>query len=261
MSFPYHAPYWTAVADFLDRHRTAGETLLGPAIFWWRVERLELYSGTYRDPERAYAWAIIHKGQLGEIERAVLHRLLRELRPVFANEVFVVLSARKLPWIAEHDVHVQALRQQVARYDRLEIAPQPPPAAEGVPEQPVDVLPEPGAIFKFEGLDQAELRRAMDQFWLAGGYEYRTLRDKTYYAETDHHTRAFLPSGSALSRLSLLDIGCGDGRLAALLGSDCGRFVGIDLSRVAVERARRLPLQVADDDERGGDQASRPRLR
>lgn len=41
---------------------------------------------------------------------------------------------------------------------------------------------------------------------------------------------------------SFLDVGCGDGRLAAVLAPWCARYTGVDLSLVALQKARqRLP--------------------
>ena len=37
MSFPHHDEHWVEVADFLDAHVCAGERVLAPDPFWWRL--------------------------------------------------------------------------------------------------------------------------------------------------------------------------------------------------------------------------------
>lgn len=53
--------------------------------------------------------------------------------------------------------------------------------------------------------------------------------------------------GAAPATLGVLDVGCGDGRLIALLAREgIGRYLGIDVSSVAVERARSLAVAGAE---------------
>ncbi|HXM55035.1 MAG TPA: FkbM family methyltransferase [Candidatus Dormibacteraeota bacterium] len=55
-------------------------------------------------------WLAVHKGMLDALDPAVLARASATLRPVFANEVFVVLTARPdLRPLAADDRHVAAL--------------------------------------------------------------------------------------------------------------------------------------------------------
>ncbi|MEK7879425.1 MAG: class I SAM-dependent methyltransferase, partial [candidate division NC10 bacterium] len=69
------------------------------------------------------------------------------------------------------------------------------------------------------------------------------LRVPAWLGEPDHGispTFLSLVRSEAIRELSLLDIGCGSGRLTLLLAPEVGRIVGIDRDAVAIREARRL---------------------
>mgnify|MGYP001595571231 CR=1 FL=1 len=69
------------------------------------------------------------------------------------------------------------------------------------------------------------------------------LRVPAWLGEPDHGiSPAFLSlvRSEAIRELSLLDIGCGSGRLTLLLAPEVGRIVGIDRDAVAIREVRRL---------------------
>lgn len=94
--------------------------------------------------------------------------------------------------------------------------------------------------------------------WVAGWEETAHRGDvpvdsRTWDAQYSEGHWSFLADSSELARYaaiaafcqrltsarSVLDVGCGEGILRGLLPSTCERYVGIDLSSVAIERAHR----------------------
>lgn len=236
MSFPYHDRFWTETADFVAEHIGPGESVLAPDIFWWRFERIARYCNTALRPHERYDWAVLHKGELERIERGFLSALPASMRPVFANEVFVVWTRRPGPAsVAVADPHLAAY---FAMLDR------PPPAtaaaaAAAEEERPAfsDVLPDWGSIVHFGAMSPRALREAMDAFFRHGGYRYVTPRDKAFFDETDRCVRTLLPAGPDVR---ILDLACGDGRVGELVpAGSCRALLGIDISADALAIARR----------------------
>lgn len=233
MSFPYHDRFWTETADFVAERLAPGESVLAPDIFWWRFERIARYRNTELRPNERYDWAVLHKGELGQIAPGVLAAMHADLRPVFANEVFVVWTRQPAP------ARVPAADPHLAAYfAMLERLPAARPGAER--ERPAfsDVLPDPGAIVQFGTLSPRALREAMDAFFRHGGYRYVTPRDKAFFDETDRCVRTLMPLGP---EARILDLACGDGRVGALVPEgSCRALTGIDVSAdaLAIARAR-----------------------
>lgn len=231
MSFPHHDRFWTETADFVAARRRPGESVLAPDLFWWRIGRIARYANTVREPGARYDWAILHKGALHEIGADALAALRAEMRPVFANEVFVVWARRAdVPRLADADPHLAAFFGLLAQAE-LENG-----AARSAPRPDPLVLPDPGAIAHFGAMSPRELREAMDAFYRHGGYRYETRRDRAYYAEIDRCVRALLPHGPAAR---ILDLASGTGRLPALVPQgQCREIVATDISAVALGMAR-----------------------
>jgi SAM-dependent methyltransferase len=170
---------------------------------------------------------VLHKGLIEELPASFVVESWDALKPVFANEVFIILArgitSGELPG---DNPHIAALTERLPSlaFDAEKEPPQ-------VVVEPV--LPEPGAIFKFSVLEPEEFADAMDEFWLQGGYIYSTRRDQSYYAEIDRYIAEFVGERSGL----ILDLACGIGRCGALLSSEC-RITGIDVSRIAIEMAQ-----------------------
>lgn len=227
MAFPWHDAFWSATARFVLDHAAPEERVLAPDIFWPVLPRLQRYAGLREGSPGPLDWAVIHKGDTGAFPPGVLQALLDGMKPVFANEVFVVLAlAPGLAGISRDSDHVKAL-VLLAEAQRLEGGTSP------VNQAPEPVLPDASELVQFRTLDRGQLRDAMNRFYRQGGYEYETLRDRTYYAEIDRHIRemAGAPSGR-----QVLDLCCGPGRLAQVLRGD--RVMGVDLSDEIVETAR-----------------------
>jgi SAM-dependent methyltransferase len=227
VTFPHQDPFWTAPARLVRERAAPAARILAPDIFWWVLPRIHRYMRTALAPDETHDWAILHKGMLGEVTRASLHRITATLHPVLANEVFVVFgpAAPDSEAVRGSD-HFRAFAEALpARMAQ----PDPPGASEADP-----VLPEPGIIAQFPAMTDAELRHAMDRFWRHGGYVYGTLRDRSYYDELDRLIDAYC--GEAMGE-HVLDLCCGTGRLGGLLrGARC--ITGIDISTVALDMAR-----------------------
>jgi SAM-dependent methyltransferase len=230
MTFPYHDDNWTEPADFLHRHVEKEESILAPDLFWWRFDSIFRYRNTFSDPSRDYDFALIHKDEIAWIEPQVLSRTMARGHCVFANSVFVIWSARTdLRPVPARSDHVRAF------HERLSALTEDERSRAGISALGDDtVLPDPGAITKFETLDATALKVALNRFWENGGYLYTTLRDKTYYAEIDRHIAYF---AAGLRSLRILDLACGIGRLPNFI-TGANSVFGIDISEVAVRRAR-----------------------
>jgi ubiquinone/menaquinone biosynthesis C-methylase UbiE len=229
MGFPHHDENWTQAADFVRGHAKAGDAILAPDAFWWLFDRIFRYLNTFRDPSRDYDFAIIHKGEIANIEPRVLRRTMARGHCVFANAVFVVWSARAdLRAVWPDCDHLEAFRERLDAITPAERA-----AGRALITSDATVLPDPGVITKFETLDAPALKAAMNRFWENGGYRYDTLRDQAYYAEIDRHIAHF---AAGWTGKRILDLACGSGRLPAAMGA-ANSVAAVDLSEVAVRRA------------------------
>jgi SAM-dependent methyltransferase len=201
-----------------------GARVLAPDDFWRILPRLHRYPHALA-PGAAYEWVLVHKGEMQALRRNFLEEVASRGRAVFANEVFVLFDCSGAP--ADPPVppsdHLEAFRVLLAGL------PETPPAPGEGP-----VLPEPDVVSRFEALDDAGLRRAMDGFWQAGGYRYETLRDRTYCAEIDS---LLTEHAGPCEGLAVLDLCCGTGRLGRLMPR-AGSVLGIDISAVALTLAR-----------------------
>jgi 2-polyprenyl-3-methyl-5-hydroxy-6-metoxy-1,4-benzoquinol methylase len=227
MSFPYHDPYWSETAKFLAQKVAGEHKVLAPDDFWQLFPRIYRYINTRLKPDINYDWAVIHKGQLGDLAPEFLRDLVTRMVPIFANEVFVVWSgARGVPALRLASKHVRPLIEAIKAAAKGPLGPT-------TQTEHDHVLPDPGSIFHFGLLTIGELREAMDAFWQNGGYPEDTFRDRSYSGEIDSYVTNFL--GDVAGR-TILDLCCGAGRLP-LSVTNAGAVVGIDISKVALDRA------------------------
>jgi len=228
LSFPYHDPNWVTVADWMRPRARPGDRILAPDIFWWRFPKIHRYRDPFLRPQAEYDWAILHKGELDRLPQAFLARLVKTLHPVFANDVFVVLARNAKDALHRKSPHVKPLFIAVDALARRGERP-PPSFADD------DILPDPGSISQFTSLSDEEIASAMDAFWTHGGYEFVTERDKLYSRDVERHIAAFI--GDAAQGARVLDVCCGMFRTGKFASDDI-HVVGIDVSRVAIDRAR-----------------------
>ena len=151
MSFPYHDPFWRDAGDFLAGAVAPNETVLAPDSFWWRFRRIERFVSDNLVVPPPYDWVVVHKGDLRALPRPFVDAVRATMRPVFANEVFVIwTAAAREPALGRDDPNVRSF-----------LVP-----ADTLPIRPVDqlkyeqdvVLGTAPAIQKYEDLTAAEFR-------------------------------------------------------------------------------------------------------
>lgn len=226
MSFPFDDQCWVAAAEFLTKQYRPGDKIVAPELFWRIVPEVYRYSDTSARSLRDYDFVVLHKGQLRELDRNFLEEVAADGIAGFANEVFIIFSSQRrrhtIPIAASE--HVEALAPMMAA-----LPPAAPPLA---PASPV-----PDMIRNFASLSDEELREAMNAFWRKTGYTYQTARDRAYFSEIDAHLVDFVGDAEGCDLLALC---CGDGN--HLTHFDRARSViGIDLSDVAIEKAKARP--------------------
>ncbi|MEM9220002.1 MAG: glycosyltransferase family 2 protein [Cyanobacteria bacterium P01_F01_bin.150] len=91
MSFPSHDSYWVEVANFLDTHTNENDDILAPKEFEYRLVNCFPYRVAQTIPVKGFQWMVIHKGQLDRLAIPFLLDAVKQLQPVYANPVFVVL--------------------------------------------------------------------------------------------------------------------------------------------------------------------------
>jgi FkbM family methyltransferase len=118
MSFPVQDKYWADTLEFIKPHVSNGEIITAPDDFRDEMDAGAFFPYTtlgYMKP--ALNWAILHKGQLDDIEPQILQDLMASLKPVFANEVFVVYARRPdLPAVDFRNPHLASLLKIVKQF-------------------------------------------------------------------------------------------------------------------------------------------------
>jgi ubiquinone/menaquinone biosynthesis C-methylase UbiE len=224
MSFPYHDKNWTDIADFLDAHYLGSERILANDIFWWRFNRIYRYANLVHNPAAEYDWVVLHKGELQYFPIDFLESVNGLYSAVFANEVFILWTNRADIESLENNPDIECYSGLVDK--RREVNFQP---------QAVDdfVSPNHGVIEHFQHMSKSDVSKAMDEFFLAGGYEYTTLRDKTFYEEIDRWLKNMCAD---FDGFSLLDVACGEARVASVI-NNFDSLLEIDISSVATKIA------------------------
>ncbi|WP_439549596.1 class I SAM-dependent methyltransferase [Falsiroseomonas sp.] len=238
MSFPHDDKPWAATAEFLRSRLAAPDRVLAPDPFRFVIPRAQRYAEAEGAEPRAFAWIVVHKGQLADIPRGFLTALTTAARPIFANEVFVVFATAPLPGDADlnETPHVRAFHA-----NRDALPPEPPrPAAARRPDH---IAPPPAlaaalataipALRPARGFSKAEQRDAPPRPWLAPGGVPGVARERAFQDETDRLIADYLAPSAGLA---VLDIGCGAGRLGALLPG-AALVAGIDIADSALARA------------------------
>ncbi|WP_236721397.1 FkbM family methyltransferase [Trichormus sp. NMC-1] len=90
--FPNNDQYWINTVDFLQTRIQDGDKILAPTEFEEKFANVITYSVTRENSGNDFQWVIIHKGMMENIEYPVLDEIIDKNIPVFANEVFVILT-------------------------------------------------------------------------------------------------------------------------------------------------------------------------
>ncbi len=93
---------WSEAADFLATWLKPGERLVAPKEFLFRLPEAEFLGNLKEEERRKKAgdrrqeaeWVVVHKGYVVSDSDVNLEAIVTELRPVFANLVFVIFSGR-----------------------------------------------------------------------------------------------------------------------------------------------------------------------
>lgn len=104
---------WIAAKNFVQRYIQPTERILAPHQFKHDLPNLHVYKFTPEISVDQFEWMLIHKGQLKSFDTAFLEQALARLKPVFANEVFVILTCRSDVPPQVDAIHLRSLLQQV----------------------------------------------------------------------------------------------------------------------------------------------------
>lgn len=234
MSFPQNDQAWADTAAFLRARLSPADRLVAPDPFRFVFPHARRFGHLRQDGPAAFDWVVVHKGELGRIPRGFLLALPAAAVPVFANEVFVAFATSppaELPDLAETD-HVRAFR---AGLDRL--PPEAPPALGAVTAVALPSGDPRGVVLRAARAERPgrDAAAAPPRPWLLPGSPLPGAgREAAFQAELDRLLADYLGTGAGLS---VLDIGCGGGRLAPVL-TEAAEVVGIDIAEAPLARAR-----------------------
>lgn len=88
--------YWSDARGFLRQHICSGEKLIAPIRLKKEFDYLYSYSYSYGASVDFFDWILIHKGMIEKLNRAFLLAAVNTFKPVFANEVFVILAKQNV---------------------------------------------------------------------------------------------------------------------------------------------------------------------
>jgi FkbM family methyltransferase len=104
--------YWSEAQGFLGQHLKPSETLMAPIRLKKKFEHLYPYSHSHGAEVSSFDWLLIHKGMVDKFHRPFLLKAIATFKPVFANEVFVILAKQDLGTTA-HPAHLKSFLDQV----------------------------------------------------------------------------------------------------------------------------------------------------
>lgn len=99
---------WVDTAEFLQQQTQLEEPIVAPLAF-----KIQLRNpiSDYRTFAKKgdFPWVVVHKGMLEAVDAVMPRLLFQGYAPVFANEVFVIFSRRKLSRVGHFVPHVRSL--------------------------------------------------------------------------------------------------------------------------------------------------------
>ena len=236
MSFPHDDKPWAATAEFLRSRLAAPDRVLAPDPFRFVIPRAQRYRRPKLRSPGPSPGSSSTKGQLADIPRGFLTALTNAARPIFANEVFVVFATAPLPRRRFNENPMSAPSTPTGKHCRRNR-----PAGGARPRgRPHRAAPRPRRRPSHRHppsarprLRQNEQRDAPPRPWLAPGGVPGVARERAFQDETDRLIADYLAPSAGLA---VLDIGCGGGRLGALLPG-AALVAGIDIADSALARA------------------------
>lgn len=86
--------YWISAVNFLQMHLKNEDRLIAPVKFREEFSGAYSYPSTQGKEAYQFDWIVLHKGALEKIYPPFLQEAIEKFTPVFANEVFVILTGR-----------------------------------------------------------------------------------------------------------------------------------------------------------------------
>lgn len=93
-NFPADDANWLQVADFVGTYLRRDEKLVSPGEFSKRFPKQFRSQNIPFADKPSLSWVLIHRGMLSAIDLPSLKWAIAQMRPVFSNDVFIVLSNR-----------------------------------------------------------------------------------------------------------------------------------------------------------------------
>ena len=229
MPFPYHDRHWLVVVDFLKRHHEPGESIIAPDEFIEEFPEVLTYAATFAAREKASPWSVIHKGMLDRINRDFLTDSKTAGKPVFANEVFIVFTRKEeCPDFNTGSPHYASFLTQLAGLPAQAAAPKP-----NARLKPMRAV---GTLTTEEIMEEMDFRYSNPENDEFAGYEHPHRWDQVRFEEVN---KVFKRMIGPVTGQAVLELGCGMGRNIGLVGG-CAKYVGVDLSGVAISKAGKL---------------------
>jgi SAM-dependent methyltransferase len=217
-----------ATLDWLQNHYRTADSLLAPDEFAEPFPVVHRYEATCDPTPAPFDWVVLHKGLLERLHPTFLAAVRHELPAVYANEVFVVLTNRDVGAVVPgNNSHVRALHALASERET-----RPPPV---IHDRRIIARPPMWRLTTErirEEMNQRYRNHKDDEF---GGYEHEHLWDQVRYRDVDEAFRELL---GPVEGKSILELACGLGRNVPMIEA-CDRYLGIDLSDIAIERAAR----------------------
>jgi FkbM family methyltransferase len=104
--------YWSDAQGFLKRYVKPGENLIAPIRLKKEFEQLYPYSFSHGTAVDFFDWMLIHKGMIEKFDRPFLTTAIAKFKPVFANEVFIILAKQDLGTTA-NPAHLKSFLDRV----------------------------------------------------------------------------------------------------------------------------------------------------
>jgi SAM-dependent methyltransferase len=200
--------------------------ILAPDLFWWRVPVLWRYVPANVDGDETFDWVVVHKGEMQGVPRRFLEAVMATMRPVLANEVFVVFTGDdEVPAIDPRSAHFLAFVDRLAR-----TAAQPTSHHPAIDDRVFGAAP---TLRRFASMEVADARHAQDEFFADGGYTYPTRRDQVYHRELLRHRDRLLAQSAGCRVLEL----CAGAFAAGPIPAGTS-LVRSDFSTIGLEHAR-----------------------
>jgi FkbM family methyltransferase len=122
--------FWQDTADFVTARGLVGGGMVAPVEFAPAIPVDIGYANVDPSEAEQIKALVLHKGRYEELDRGFMRMALQRLRPVFANEVFIVLAevGEPLPDSNPHIARLREIRTWIARGETAERAKRRMPA-------------------------------------------------------------------------------------------------------------------------------------